>query len=64
MEAIFDWVLTLNAIATTVVFYVAARIYLFSDLARLQPRSVLIPILLLHSLRHLGMIAEPYGTLC
>ena len=56
MEAIFDWVLTLNAVATTVVFYVAARIYLFPHLAQLQPRSVLIPILLLHSLRHLGMM--------
>ena len=62
MEAIFDWVLTLNAIATTVVFYVAARIYLFPHLARLQPRSVLIPILLLHSLRHLGMMFLTRGA--
>ena len=62
MEAIFDWVLTLNAIATTVVFYVAARIYLFPHLARLQPRSVLIPILLLHSLRHLGTMFLTRGA--
>ena len=62
MEAIFDWVLTLNAIATTVVFYVAARIYLFPHLARLRPRSVLIPILLLHSLRHLGMMFLTRGA--
>ena len=62
MEAIFDWVLTLNAIATTVVFYVAARIYLFPHLARLQPRSVLIPILLLHSLRQLGMMFLTRGA--
>ena len=62
MEAIFDWVLTLNAVATTVVFYVAARIYLFPHLARLQPRSVLIPILLLHSLRHLGMMFLTRGA--
>ena len=62
MEAIFDWVLTLNAIATTVVFYVAARIYLFPHLPRLQPRSVLIPILLLHSLRHLGMMFLTRGA--
>ena len=62
MEAIFDWVLTLNAIATTVVFYVAARIYLFPHLARLQPRSVLIPILLLHSLRHLGLMFFTRGA--
>jgi len=57
IEAIFDRIiLPLNLIATTVVFYVATRIYLFPHLARLQPRSVLIPILLLHSLRHLGMM--------
>ena len=62
MEAIFDWVLTLNAIATTVVFYVAARIYLFPHLPRLQPRSVLIPILLLHSLRQLGMMFLTRGA--
>ena len=62
MEAIFDWVLTLNAVATTVVFYVAARIYLFPHLPRLQPRSVLIPILLLHSLRHLGMMFLTRGA--
>ena len=62
METIFDWVLTLNAIATTVVFYVAARIYLFPHLARLRPRSVLIPILLLHSLRHLGMMFLTRGA--
>ena len=62
MESIFDWVLTLNAIATTVVFYVAARIYLFPHLARLQPRSVLIPILLLHSLRQLGMMFLTRGA--
>jgi hypothetical protein len=63
METIFDRIiLPLNLIATTVVFYVAARIYLFPHLARLQPRSVLIPILLLHSLRHLGMMFLTRGA--
>lgn len=63
MEAIFDRIiLPLNLIATTVVFYVAARIYLFPHLARLQLRSVLIPILLLHSLRHLGMMFLTRGA--
>ena len=32
-------ILTLNLIATTVVFYVAARIYLLPQLGRLRPRS-------------------------
>ena len=56
MEALLDRILTLNLLATTAVFYVAARIYLLPQLGRLSPRAVLIPILLLHSLRHLGLI--------
>src|SRR2546423_6603252 len=56
MEALLNRILTLNLIATTVVFYVAARIYLLPQLGRLRPRAVLIPILLLHSLRHLGLM--------
>ena len=63
MKAIFDRIiLPLNLIATTVVLYVAPRIYLFSHLAGLQPRSVLIPILLLHSLRHLGLMFLTRGA--
>jgi hypothetical protein len=55
-------ILTLNVIATTVVFYVAARIYLLPQLGRLRPRTVLIPILLLHSLRHLGLMFLTRGA--
>jgi hypothetical protein len=62
MEALFDRILTLNLIGTTVVFYVAARIYLFPHLGRLDPRSVLIPILLLQSLRHLGLMFLTRGA--
>jgi len=62
MEALFDRVLTLNLIGTTVIFYVAARIYLLPNLARLSPRAVLIPILLLHSLRHLGLMFLTRGA--
>jgi hypothetical protein len=56
MSAIFDRVLPLNLIANTAIFYVAARIYLLPQLSRLQPQQVLLPILLLHSTRHLGMM--------
>ena len=62
MEAILDRILTLNLIATTAVFYVAARIYLLPRLERLPPRSVMIPILLLHSLRHLGLMFLTRGA--
>lgn len=62
MEGLLDRILTLNLIGTTVVFYVAARIYLLPHLGRLQPKSVLIPILLLHSLRHLGLMFLTRGA--
>src|SRR6266496_3957909 len=62
MQALLDRILTLNLIATTAVFYVAARIYLLPRLDRLAARSVLIPILLLHSLRHLGLMFLTRGA--
>jgi len=62
MEALLNRILTLNLIATPVVFYVAARIYLLPHLGRLRPNSVLIPILLLHSLRHLGLMFLTRGA--
>src|ERR1700716_1021409 len=54
MRSIFDRILTLNA--NTAIFYVATRIYLLPRLPRLRPQQVLVPILLLHSMRHLGMM--------
>ena len=49
-------ILTINLLFSTLVFYVAARIYLWPKLPQLDPRTVLVPILLLHSLRHLGLM--------
>lgn len=48
--------LTVNLLFSTVVFYVAARIYLRPKLPELGPRTVLVPILLLHAFRHLGLM--------
>src|SRR5437773_10967323 len=62
MEPVLNRILTLNLVGTTVVFYVAARIYLLPYLGRLRPRAVLIPILLLHSLRHLGLMFLTRGA--
>src|SRR5437016_1345137 len=62
MDAVLDRILTLNLVATTAVFYVAARIYLLPRLDRLSPRLVMIPILLLHSLRHLGLMFLTRGA--
>lgn len=56
MQALLDQILTVNLIGTTLVFYVAARLYLLPRLDELGPRRVLLPILLLHALRHLGLM--------
>src|SRR2546428_1653248 len=62
MHALFDRILTINLIGTTAVFYVAARLYLLPRLGELAPRGVLLPILLLHSLRHLGLMFLTRGA--
>jgi hypothetical protein len=49
-------ILTINLLFSTFVFWVAARIYVMPKLPELEPRTVLVPILLLHSLRHLGLM--------
>jgi hypothetical protein len=49
-------ILTVNLALSTLVFWVAARIYVVPNLARWSPQAVLIPILLLHSFRHLGLM--------
>ena len=49
-------ILTVNLLLSTLVFWIAAKIYLLPKLPQLTARSVLLPILLLHSLRHLGLM--------
>jgi hypothetical protein len=49
-------ILTVNLLFSTLVFSIAARLYLLPRLHELRPRSVLLPILLLHAFRHLGLM--------
>jgi hypothetical protein len=62
VQALLDQILTVNLIGTTLVFYVAARLYLLPRLGELGPRRVLLPILLLHALRHLGLMFLTRGA--
>lgn len=56
-------ILTVNLLFSTLVFWIAARLYLIPRLPELSQRSVLLPILLLHAFRHLGlMFLEPGAT--
>jgi hypothetical protein len=56
MSEFLGRILTINLIGSTVIFYVAARIYLVPRLPDFAPRTILVPILLLHGLRHLGLM--------
>jgi hypothetical protein len=62
MPAIFDRVIVVNLIANTVIFYVAARLYLLPLVPRVRPQVILVPILLLHSMRHLGLMFLTRGA--
>ena len=56
-------ILTVNLLFSALVFWIAARIYVVPKLPEFAPRSVLLPILLLHGTRHLGlMFLAPGGT--
>src|SRR5262249_3499681 len=49
-------ILTVNLLLSTLVFAIAARLYLWPKLPVLDPKAVVLPILLLHALRHLGLM--------
>jgi hypothetical protein len=56
-------ILTVNLLFSTFVFWVAARLYLLPHLHDCEPRTILLPILLLHSLRHLGLMFLAPGAI-
>jgi hypothetical protein len=49
-------ILTVNLLLSTLVFGMAAKLYLLPNLPTLRPQTVLLPILLLHAFRHLGLM--------
>ena len=55
--------LTVNLVFSTVVFWIAAKLYVFPRLHELQARTVLVPILFLHSTRHLGLMFLAPGAI-
>ncbi|MGH9310242.1 MAG: hypothetical protein ACRD1U_12760 [Vicinamibacterales bacterium] len=56
-------VLTINLVFSTVVFWIAARLYVLPRLHTTELRTLLLPILLLHACRHLGlMFLSPGAT--
>jgi len=55
--------LTANLVLSTFVFWVAARLYVLPRLGQLERRTVLLPILLLHAFRHLGLMFLAPGAI-
>ncbi len=49
-------ILTINLLFSTLVFWIVAKIYIVPNLVNLKPQTVLLPILVLHSFRHLGLM--------
>lgn len=62
MPRISDRVIVLNLVANTAIFYVAARLYLLPLIPRVPLQQILVPILLFHSMRHLGMMFVTRGA--
>jgi hypothetical protein len=49
-------ILPINMVLSGLVFWTAAKTYVLPSLPRIGPQAVLLPILLLHALRHLGLM--------
>jgi hypothetical protein len=62
MNVLADNALTINLVLNTLIFWLIARIYLIPRLSKLEPHTVLVPILLLHSTRHLGLMFPVPGA--
>ena len=62
MNALLERTLMINLICSTVVFYVGARIYVLPKVGKTNAKTILIPILILHSMRHLGLMFLAKGA--
>lgn len=55
-------ILPVNLLLSTLVFWIAARIYILPRLNEFKLQTILLPILLLHSFRHLGLMFLAAGA--
>jgi hypothetical protein len=62
MQVIGDQALTVNLVFGTLIFAAAAKIYVLPKLSEWRPQAILVPILLLHSQRHLGLMFLASGV--
>ncbi len=62
MNALMERALTINLVCGIAVFYAAAKFYVLPKVGDASPRAILVPILILHSLRHLGLMFLAAGA--
>jgi hypothetical protein len=63
MDQIFlDRIMVFNLVMSTIIFYWAAVIYLMPKLKEISAAVIFVPILILHSLRHLGLMFMASGA--
>src|SRR4030095_10317053 len=55
-------ILTVNLLLSTLIFWIAARIYVLPKLRELPARVILLPILMLHAFRHLALMFLARGA--
>ena len=61
-QIILDRILPFNLALSTIIFYWAAKIYLMPKLKEISATTIFVPILILHSLRHLGLMFMTSGA--
>ncbi len=61
-QILLDRILPFNLAMSTVIFYWAAKIYLMPKLKEIPATTIFVPILILHSLRHLGLMFMASGA--
>lgn len=62
MQFFFEGILTINLILCTFIFFIISKIYLFPKIQTFKFQTIVLPILLLHSFRHLGLMFLSSGA--
>ncbi len=61
-QILLDRIMVFNMVMSTVIFYWAAKIYLVPKLKEISATTIFVPILIFHSLRHLGLMFMTSGA--
>ena len=61
-QIILGRIMEFNLALSTIIFYWAATIYLMPKLKEISAATIFVPILILHSLRHLGLMFMASGA--